>query len=216
MTIKVNLLPTERKRFTFDPLLGFLMVIVILCSVGFVLYGSQLQKNIEAKKGEVSKVENDIKQIEQSLPVIDDLKTQIAKLENDIKVIQSLASDPVRYANLLAEVGQVLPENVWLSSLAVEPSTTSVTISGTAVQVGTRAPLATISALMAKMGESRIFADASLASTSQTKSEQGVGFQFQIEARYNPDVAAGIAESKPASASTTDAADEAASGETQP
>ena len=193
MTIKVNLLPTERKRFTFDPLLGFLVLIVIVCSVGCVVYGSGLQKDINQAKNDVVKVENDIKSIEQSLPVIDNLKTQIAKLKDEIKVIESLVYDPVRYGNLLAEVGRVLPDNVWVNSLAVEPSTTSITIGGVAAYTEGRPPLATIANLMARMGESPIFADLSLSSTSQTSMDNGgLGFGFQIEAKYDADAAAGL------------------------
>jgi Tfp pilus assembly protein PilN len=196
MTIKVNLLPTERKRLTFDPLTFLLVVLVIGCTIGFVFYGYSLQKKIGDKKVAVADIDNQIQQLEQSIPVIDDLKTQISKLENEIKVIESLGYDPVRYGNLLAEIGRVLPDNVWLTNLSVEPSTATITMSGTAVQSGERAPLATIAGLMSQMGESKILSDASLSSTSQTNPDgvNGVGFTFQIEAHYNPDVAAGLAD----------------------
>lgn len=196
MTIKVDLLPTERKRFTFDPMMGFLLVIIILCTVGFVLYGSKLQSDIDTEKKTVAEIEDQIKQIEQNLPVIEDLKAQIAKLEEEIRVIESLVYDPVRYGNLLTEVGRVLPENVWLSTLAIEPGTQSVTMNGTAAQMGGRQPLATIAALMGNIDQSPFFADASLSSTSQTTIAPSnlVGFTFQIETHYNPDVAAGLAE----------------------
>lgn len=208
MTIKVDLLPTERKRFTFDPMMGFLMVIIILCTVGFVLYGSKLQNDIEAEKRVVSDIENQIKTIEQNLPVIEDLKTQIAKLEDEIKVIESLVYDPVRYGNLLTEVGRVLPENVWLSTLAIEPGTQSITMNGTAAQMGGRQPLATVAALMGRIDESEVFTDASLSATSQTQIAPSnmLGFTFQIETHYNPDVAAGLSENKaPAAGGTTEA-----------
>lgn len=208
MTIKVNLLPTERKRITFDPLLGFLMVVVFLCTVGFVLYGSMLQSDIEKKEEEISNTEHEIKQIEQSLPVIDDLKSQIAKLEDEIRVIESLVYDPVRYGNLLAEVSRVLPDNVYLSSLTVEPSTTSVMISGTAKNTGNAAPLASIAGLMKRISDSSILKDASLASTAQTGNEdEGFGFNFSIEAHYDADAAAGLANNnKPAEAAASEAA----------
>ena len=208
MTIKVNLLTTERKKITFDPVLWFLLALVLLCTVGFVLYGLRLQSEIENKEAEISRTEQEIKQIEQNLPVIDDLKSQIAKLEDEIRIIESLVYDPVRYGNLLGEVGRVLPSNIYLSSLTVEPSTTSVMISGTAKNTGGEQPLASIAGLMSKMSNSKIFTDASLASTSLTGSEEeGFGFTFSIEARYNPDVAAGIAEqNKAADAKTSDEA----------
>ena len=199
MTIKVDLLPTERKRFTFDPMMGFLLVIIILCTVGFVIYGAQLQKGIEDQKAEVAKVEAKIKDIENSLPQIDDLRADIAKIKGEIKVVESLKYDPVRYGNLLTEVGKVLPENVWLNSMAIEPGTTSITFTGTAAQMGGKQPLATVALLMENFQGSKMFTEATLSSTSQSQ-VAGAGtnaFTFQIETKYNADIAAGLAESAP-------------------
>ena len=209
MTIKVDLLPTERKRFTFDPMLGFLAVIVIICTVGFVIYGSKLQSNIETEKQEVVGIEAEIKDIENSLPQIEDLKADIAKIKAEIKVIEGLVYDPVRYGNLLAEVGRVLPANVWVDSLAIEPGTRSITMSGTAAQMGANHPLATISSLLEKIHQSKIFNDASLGSTGQVKLLDGnlIGFTFQIEARYDPDQAAGLVEEVPAGGGSSAEAD---------
>lgn len=195
MTIKVNLLPTERKKITFDPILWVLLIIILAFTGGCVWYGQTLQTKIESKQQEIADTQNKIKEIEQSLPVIDQLKSDIAKLEDEIKMVESLVYDPVRYGNLLGEVGRVLPSNVYLSSLSVEPSTTSVMINGTAKNTGGTGPLATIAGLMSRMSNSEIFTDASLASTSQTGNENdGFGFAFSIEARYNPDAAAGLVE----------------------
>jgi len=85
MTIKVDLLPTERKRFTFDPMMGFLLVIIIICTVGFVIYGSKLQNSIETEKAGVAEIEAEIKTIENSLPQIEDLKADIAKIKAEIR-----------------------------------------------------------------------------------------------------------------------------------
>ncbi|MGM9999200.1 MAG: PilN domain-containing protein [Candidatus Bruticola sp.] len=202
MTIKVNLLPTERKRFTFDPLVAVLFVCVCAALVGCIVWGSRLQQDVDATQAKIQRLDDEIKKTEQSLPVIDEIKTQIAKLKGEIKVITSLKYDPVRYANLLTEVGKVLPENVWLTSLSVEPSTTAVTMSGVAVPRPGKPPLATVAEFIQKMDNSKIFTESSLSSTSQTRVDNsGVGFTFQIEARYDADTAAGLAEQQTAGAS---------------
>ncbi len=201
MTIKVNLLPTERKRFTFDPLVAVLFVCVCAALVGCIVWGSRLQSDVDASQAKIEQLDEEIKKTEQSLPVIDEIKSQIAKLKSEIKIITSLKYDPVRYANLLTEVGKVLPENVWLTSLSVEPSTTAVTMSGIAAHRPGRPPLATVAEFIKKMDNSPIFTESSLSSTSQTKIESGVGFTFQIEARYDADAAAGIAAQQSAEAS---------------
>jgi Tfp pilus assembly protein PilN len=130
MTIKVNLLPTERKRFTFDPLVAVLFVLVCAVLVVCMWYGSSLKSQVDDAKQQISALEDEIKKTEQSLPVIEEIRGQIARLKGEIKIIKSLKYDPVRYGNLLTEVGKVLPDNVWLTSLSVEPSTTTAVMSG--------------------------------------------------------------------------------------
>lgn len=206
MTIKVNLLPTERKRFTFDPLVAVLFVLVCAALVGCVMHGSNLQSKVNERLAKIAQLEEEIKKTEQSLPIINEIKSQIARLEGEIKIVTNLKYDPVRYANLLTEVGKVLPNNVWLTNLSVEPSTTTVTMSGVAAHRPGKAPLATIAEFMQNMDKSEIFTEASLASTAKTQVENtGTGFTFQIEATYDPDEAAGIAEDKPEKAESKEA-----------
>lgn len=202
MTIKVDLLPTERKRFTFDPMMGFLLVIIIICTVGFVIYGSKLQNNIEKEKGEVAAIETEIAEIEKSIPQIDQLKTDIAKLKAEIKVIEGLRYDPVRYGNLLAEVSRVLPENVWISNLSIEPGTQTISMTGTAAAMGGRLPLHTVASLLEKIQASTILKDAVLGATTQVKTNPTglLGFSFKVDVQYSPDAAVGLAEPEPAAA----------------
>jgi Tfp pilus assembly protein PilN len=212
MTIKVNLLPTERKRFTFDPLVAVLFVLVCAVLVVCMWYGSSLKSQVDDAKQQISALEDEIKKTEQSLPVIEEIRGQIARLKGEIKVIKSLKYDPVRYGNLLTEVGKVLPDNVWLTSLSVEPSTTTAVMSGQAVYRAGKAPLATIALFMKRMDDSEIFTESSLSSTNQVKdNEAGVGFNFQIEAHYDADKAAGLAAEEPAEQS---ASKDNSSGET--
>ena len=194
MTIKVNLLPTERKRFTFDPLVAVLVVLVCAALFACAMYSSSLQSEKQKLEAVKAQINADIEKVNQSIPEIDKTKTEISKLKGEIEVIKGLKYDPVRYGNLLTEVGRVLPENTYIGSLSVEPSTCSVNFSGSAIHKPGMAPLATIAELMKKIEDSKMFTDSSLSSTSQQKFSSGaVGFSFQIEAHYNPDVAAGLA-----------------------
>lgn len=195
MTIKVNLLPTERKKMTFDPAFWFLLVIVLLCTGGFVVIGVNLGKQIEETNNQIKAADAQIQRDEETLKQVVPLRQEIARLKEEIKMIENLKYDPVRYGNLLGEVGRVLPSNVYLSSLSIEPSTSSVMISGIAKNTGSAAPLASISGLINRISNSKIFSDASLASTSQTGNEtDGFGFSFSIEARYDAEAAAGLIE----------------------
>ena len=193
MTIKVNLLPTERKRFTFDPLVAVLFVCVCVALVGCIVYGSSLKRQVDEKQAQIDHLKDEISKTEQSLPVINQVKEDIARLKSEIKVVTSLKYDPVRYANLLTEVGKVMPDNVWISSLSVEPSTCTVSMSGTAAHRPGKPPLATIAEFVQNLDDSKIFTDSSLSSVSQTRVDTGIGFTFSSEAHYNADEAAGIA-----------------------
>jgi hypothetical protein len=55
MTIKVDLLDKPGRRSGFDPVLFFLMIILIIFSIGgFYFYGSSLDKQIAQIKSEIA------------------------------------------------------------------------------------------------------------------------------------------------------------------
>ena len=197
MTIKVDLLPTERKRFGFDPVLGFLLVIVLVFTAGFWFYGNSLNNTIETKKAAVLDKENKIKEMESKIPIIEDLKKKNAELEQQIKAVKELVYDPIRYANLLQEVANVMPRNIWISNLNIEPSSTTVSFNATAIGMGNNRPLESIAQLMKNIQGSKILNTPTLSSASQT-GEKGsaISYGFQIEAKYDPEAAAGLNASK--------------------
>jgi Tfp pilus assembly protein PilN len=204
MTIKVDLLPTEKKRFGLDPLVIVLFLVVVLATVGLFFYGQKLTRDIQAKRDQIAQVEAQIKEIEAQLPVLEERQMRIKKLEEQIQIIKTLQYDPLRYANLLTQVTMTLPDNVYLESLAIEPGRTAVTMSGKAAEAGGNLPLGTISNLMKNMNDTEYFRDASLSSASRTSIEGGyTGFSFQIEVRYDPQAAATKAPSLPGATAPT-------------
>ncbi len=190
MTIKVDLLPTERKGFGIDPMMIVLLIVIIGASVCFMFYSQKLQGDIDDINTQIADVEKQIKQYEAQLPVLQERRARIRKLEEQIRMIQSLVHDPLRYANLLQECAVLLPPNVWLGSLAIEPGKQSVALNGTAAEVEGRLPLATVAQLMKNLNESRYFRDASLTSTAETQLEGVRGFTFTLTVRYDPEAAA--------------------------
>ena len=190
MTIKVDLLPTERKGFGIDPMMIVLLIVIIGATVCMMSYSQKLQGDIDKKNQEIAEVEKQIKQYEAQLPVLQERRARIRKLEEQIRMIQSLVHDPLRYANLLQEVAVLLPPNVWLENLSIEPGNQSVTFNGTAAEVEGRLPLATVAQLMKNLNESRYFRDASLSSTSEKMTDDVRGFSFALTVRYDPEAAA--------------------------
>lgn len=187
MTIKVDLLPTERRGFRLDPMIIVLFMLVVLSTVGFAFYGQNLTQQIEAEKKKIDKVKAEIKENEASRPIIEERRKRLRKLEEQIQIIRNLVHDPQRYGNLLQEVALCLPQNVYLANLNIEPGSQSITFGGDAAEVAGSLPLATISQLMKNINESKYFSDATLSTASAVK---GKGYTFQMTIRYDQAAAA--------------------------
>jgi len=192
MTIKVDLLTTERRGFGFDPIIGFLIVVIAICTMFFWLYGTTLNNSMEKKKALIAEKETKISEMENKLPVIEDLKKGNLQLESQINTVKSLVYDPIRYANLLQEVSAVLPPNVWISNLNIEPGTSMISFSGTAMDIPGARPLFSIATLMRNIQNSRYFVGPSLSSANQTSMQGRVAYSFQIDINYSPEAAAGL------------------------
>lgn len=185
MTIKVDLLPTEKKRFGIDPVWIVLVLVIILCTVVFFVYGKSLETSIQSKEQEVHKVETEISDLRGKLPGIAKMKTDNEKLSSQIDTIKGLKNDPVRYANLLWEIAEILPSNVWVTSINIEPTQTAVTLTGHAVEYGGQKPLESIAQTMRAFQNSRYFKDATLSSTSSGEQIGLKSFSFQLETHYD-------------------------------
>merc|ERR1712146_478498 len=104
-----------------------------------LLYSLSLNSQIEEREARIEQIK-EIKQIETKLPRVEEMKNRIVSLKREIKMIKSLVHDPLRYANLLQEVAILLPENLFLDSLAIDPRARQVKISGSAAEVAGRLP----------------------------------------------------------------------------
>jgi Tfp pilus assembly protein PilN len=201
MAIKVDLLPTERKKFGFDPVIAILIVLIAASVVVFYYVGVKFDADIEAKKGEIAKIEANIQDIKHKLPKIKELKQENAELEKQINTVKSLRYDPIRYSNLLDEISSLLPRNIWVSNITIEPGQTKVSMSGTAAEVPGVRPLESIAGFMKNAQKSRYFRGCSLASTSRGKANiNGVqynSFSFSVDLTYDPKAAEQTGESSP-------------------
>ncbi|MFA5506705.1 MAG: PilN domain-containing protein [Vulcanimicrobiota bacterium] len=192
MTIKVDLLPTEKKSFGIDPAMIVMFLLIIGAAALMLLYSQRLNTAIEAEEARIETINQEIKQIETKLPRVEEMKNRIQSLKREIKMIKSLVHDPLRYANLLQEVAILLPENVFLNSLSIDPRGRQVTISGSAAEVAGRLPLATIAQLMRNFNDSAYFRSSTLSSTSETSIPPGDtrAFTFTLNIAYDEEKAA--------------------------
>jgi len=190
MTIKVDLLDRPGKRMGFDPVIIFLVLVVIVFVVFFVYWGKRYDELIDGKKADISKIDNKIRELEQKIPDIQKQEKENQKIEEQINAIKQLVYDPIRYRNLLDEIALIMPRNVFISNLNIDPKQKILTFGGTAVEIGGKQPLQTVSSFMQNIQKSPYFDSARLASTSRILFEGRTAYSFQIETRYNPETAA--------------------------
>lgn len=192
MTIKVDLLPTEKKSFGIDPAMIVMFLLIIGAAAAMLLYSQSLNSKIADEEARIEEINQEIKQIETKLPRVEEMKTRIVNLKREIKMIKSLVHDPLRYANLLQEVAILLPENVYLDSLSIDPRSRQVKISGSAAEVAGRLPLATIAQLMRNFNDSAYFRSSTLSATSETTIQPNDtrAFTFSLSINYDEEKAA--------------------------
>jgi len=182
MTIKVDLLPTEKRGFQIDPLVIVLVVFVLATSGAFYYYGQTLEQQIKKLEDERVTVEAKIKECETAKKAIEKERERLAKLEQQFQLVKNLMHDPLKYANLLSEVGALLPDTVFIDSLNIEPASNSVSFQGTAQGV---LPLAVIAATMKNINESAYFDGAALQTASRKGGEGVDSFTFGLNIHFD-------------------------------
>ena len=182
MTIKVDLLPTEKRGFQIDPLVIVLVVFVVATSGAFYYYGQTLEQQIKKIDDDRVVVEGEIKQCETAKKAIEKEREKLAKLERQFQLVKSLMHDPLKYANLMSEVGALLPDTVYIDNLNIEPGANNISFNGTATGA---LPLSIIAATMKNLNESAYFDGTTL----QTASRKGEGqdvFTFGLSVHFDP------------------------------
>lgn len=180
MTIKVDLLPNERRGFQIDPLVIVLFVFVVATSGAFYYYGQTLEQQIAKIDADRQVVEGEIKQCETAKKAIEKEREKLAKLEQQFQLVKSLMHDPLKYANLMTEVGNLLPDTVFIDNLNIEPNG-SITFNGTAAG---QLPLSIIAATMKNFNESAYF-DGTTLQTATRKGEGADVFTFGMSIHYD-------------------------------
>ncbi len=189
MTIKVDLLDKPGRRMGFDFVMLFLALIVMLAIVGFVIYGQTLDKKIAQIKKDIAVVDEEIRKQEDRIPKIKETEEINKDLKKQIQSIKEAVYDPIRYANLLDELALIMPKNIFIRNLSIDPTRRQITFNGLSVEVGGAQPLDSISKFMTNLQKSRYFKTATLSNTSRTKYAERTAYGFQIRAEYDPEAA---------------------------
>ena len=184
MTIKVDLLPTEKRGFQIDPLVIVLFVFVVATSGAFYYYGQTLEQQIKKIDDERVQVEGEIKQCETAKKAIEKEREKLAKLEQQFQLVKSLMHDPLKYAHLMSELAGVLPDSVFINDLNIDPGASTLTFSGSASGA---LPLSVVAATMKNINESAYFDSTQIQSvTRKGKPNEAVGtFTFNMTVHFD-------------------------------
>lgn len=195
MAIKVDLLPTERKKFGFDIVFAILIVVIAAACLGFYMMGTSYEEKADALAKQVQVANDNLAKEKEGVKEIDSLQAKLRDIKAQIKLVGGLKTDPIRYSNLLDELAFLLPNNMWVSNIKIDPSAKTLVITGVAAaQPGVR-PIETISGFMKNVGKSKYFTAANIDSAA-TKGSVSVGeneyvsYSYTITLTYNPDKAA--------------------------
>lgn len=186
MTIKVDLLPTEKRGFQIDPLVIVLFVFVVATSGAFYYYGQTLEQQIKKIDEQRVGVEAEIKQCETAKKAIEKEREKLAKLEQQFQLVKSLMHDPLKYANLMSEVGSLLPDSVYIDNLNIDPGPNTISFSGTAAGA---LPLSIVAATMKNFNESAYFDGTVLQSCSRKGAGNEDIFSFSMTIHFDPNAA---------------------------
>jgi len=186
MTIKVDLLPTEKRGFQIDPLVIVLFVFVVATSGAFYYYGQTLEQQIKKIDEQRVGVEAEIKQCETAKKAIEKEREKLAKLEQQFQLVKSLMHDPLKYANLMSEVGSLLPDSVYIDNLNIDPGPNNISFSGTASGA---LPLSIVAATMKNFNESAYFDGTILQSCTRKGKDTEDTFTFAMTIHFDPNAA---------------------------
>lgn len=205
MAIKVDLLPTERTKFGFDAVIAIVILLIVLTVVGCVVYSNNLTAKIAATQSQLAQIQS---KIDEANKVVDDVNKYTSendRLRKQIKMVETLKYDPVRYSNLLDSLTVLLPNNMWITSVSIEPNKRVMVISGVAVEQPGVRPLESISGFMKSVNKFKYFTGATISKTTRGTTTVGkvayTSYGWTIDMGYDPDAAENMVSS---SAAATD------------
>lgn len=145
MSLKVDLKSKEPSRGPrFDA--GWIFVFVAVVVAFFIFYGfdSKLQGMIDVRQRELQDLKNKIAAYSGIETKLSSIKAEINALQGQITHLWEMRYDPLRYSILLVRLSKILPSNIWLNSLSIDPAKTQITLAGTSLAMPGHPPLAAI------------------------------------------------------------------------
>lgn len=187
MSLKVDLKSQEGRRgAAFDYGWLFVLIIILIAFVGFYFQGLRLQNVVDQRKQELQSWKDKVAGFSGIQGRLDTLKADIGSIQAQITQLRELRYDPLRYSILLVRLSKLLPENLWVGTMSIEPARNQVLLSGSAVQQPGRPPLASIAEFIRNLqnDKNNYFSDVVLQGTSSS-GKTGDLWTFNMQTNYN-------------------------------
>ncbi len=185
MTVKVDLLPSERKRpKLFDFVTIFLLVLTVVVVLGCLYWGTILDKQIEEKKETIAALQKEIEQLAPLKLKIDQYKQLTQSIKQQVQLLKSLRDDPKNYSTLIDEIKSVIPKNVWINNLDITPSSKQFRCSCRALVIPDKDGLETVALFMRNISNAPTFSNPQVNAVGREKSTDYIIYTFEMTANY--------------------------------
>jgi type IV pilus assembly protein PilN len=167
--ININLLPSAQRRpaVVFDSTMR-LLVTILAVVLGFVIIGTIWQTIlINRYNAQISMWNDKIAAEQQQVKEVDDLRDQVASLKAKAELLERIKQSPLQLAEVLNDLGDVSPQGVWYTSVALNHTTSQTSVAGRTTT------LREVADLMLNIDSSPIFGNASLTSSTQPGNVNG-------------------------------------------
>ncbi len=117
--IHINLIPirqAKKREFGRQQLIlfGLLLVGGLFANYSWI---SHVQDQLDQRKGQVAKLQNDIKQLEKVIGEVNSITKEKKDLEDKLKVLEALKKRRTGPVKLMDALAQLIPAHVWLTDL---------------------------------------------------------------------------------------------------
>jgi type IV pilus assembly protein PilN len=175
--IRINLLPTKRKKKASEFPIHFIpgIVITIAAVVLMAVYFFYLNNQISAKKAEKTSKEQRLAEIKEKIKEVENYEKDNEAFREKNKVIEELKAKQAAPLRLLDEVSNMLPKGVWLTELSESGGT--IKINGVAFANSD------LVNYVQNLKGSQYMTDVQLIESRQAKLEQSIVYNFSLSFR---------------------------------
>ncbi len=117
--IRINLIPVrqvKRRELGRQQLVVFGFALVIV-GVGNYLWIESVQADLDKRKAQVVKLQNDIKQLEKVIGEVNSITKDKKALEDKLKVLDSLKKRRAGPVKVMDALSTIIPAHVWLTDV---------------------------------------------------------------------------------------------------